>query len=69
MQLLARGGVMVTVGGSAIDQRAAVSPSDLVTRQIDIRASQLGANQYEAASACWLRGRYPLEAWSATALG
>jgi len=61
LQLLGRGGVLVTVGGSAMDQYAAVSPSDLVTRQIDIRASQLGANQYEACIDILARGQYPLE--------
>jgi threonine dehydrogenase-like Zn-dependent dehydrogenase len=58
--LLARGGVMVTVGGSSIEQKASVSPTDLVTRQIDIRASQLGANQYEACIAVLASQRYPL---------
>lgn len=62
IQLLARGGVMVTVGGSAIDQRASVSPSDLVARQIDIRGSQLGANQYEACISVLSAGHYPLQA-------
>jgi threonine dehydrogenase-like Zn-dependent dehydrogenase len=61
LQLLARGGVLVTVGGSAIDQQASVSPTDLVTRQIDIRASQLGANQYESCIAVLAANRYPLE--------
>jgi threonine dehydrogenase-like Zn-dependent dehydrogenase len=61
IQLLARGGVLVTVGGSPLEQRAAVSPSDLVTRQIDIRGSQLGANQYEACIGVLAAGRYPLE--------
>jgi alcohol dehydrogenase len=61
VQLLARGGVLVTVGGSALDQRASVSPTDLVTRQIDIRGSQLGANQYEACISVLAAGRYPLE--------
>jgi threonine dehydrogenase-like Zn-dependent dehydrogenase len=61
LQLLARGGVLVTVGGSAIDQRASISPTDLVTRQIDIRASQLGANQYESCIAVLAANRYPLE--------
>jgi threonine dehydrogenase-like Zn-dependent dehydrogenase len=61
LQLLARGGVLVTVGGSPIEQRASVSPTDLVMRQIDIRGSQLGANQYEACIAVLAAGRYPLE--------
>ena len=61
VQLLARGGVLVTVGGSALDQRASVSPSDLVSRQIDIRGSQLGANQYEACISVLAAGRYPLQ--------
>jgi threonine dehydrogenase-like Zn-dependent dehydrogenase len=62
IQLLARGGVMVTVGGSALEQRASVSPSDLVSRQIDIRGSQLGANHYEACINVLAGGRYPLAA-------
>jgi threonine dehydrogenase-like Zn-dependent dehydrogenase len=61
LHLLGRGGVLVTVGGSALDQRASVSPTDLVTRQIDIRASQLGANQYESCIAVLARNAYPLE--------
>jgi threonine dehydrogenase-like Zn-dependent dehydrogenase len=61
VQLLARGGVLVTVGGSPLDQRALVSPSDLVGRQIDIRGSQLGANHYEACIGVLAAGRYPLE--------
>jgi threonine dehydrogenase-like Zn-dependent dehydrogenase len=61
IQVLARGGVLVTVGGSPIEQRASVSPTDLVTRQIDIRGSQLGANQYEACIAVLATGRYQLE--------
>jgi threonine dehydrogenase-like Zn-dependent dehydrogenase len=59
--VLARGGVMVTVGGSALDATAAVSPTDLVMRQIDIRASQLGANHYESCLAILAAGKYPLE--------
>ncbi|MDQ3808974.1 MAG: zinc-binding dehydrogenase [Chloroflexota bacterium] len=61
IQLLDRGGVLVTVGGSRPEQRASVSPTDLVMRQIDIRGSQLGANQYEACIAVLASGRYPLE--------
>ncbi len=59
--VLARGGVMVTVGGSALDAKASISPTDLVMRQIDIRASQLGANHYESCLALLGAGRYPLE--------
>jgi alcohol dehydrogenase len=61
IELLARGGVLVTVGGSPMEQRASVSPTDLVARQLDIRGSQLGANQYEACIAVLAAGRYPLE--------
>jgi alcohol dehydrogenase len=61
IQLLGRGGVLVTVGGSPVDQRASVSPTDLVTRQIDIRGSQLGANQYESCISVLAAGKYPLE--------
>ena len=61
IQLLARGGVMVALGGSPLEQRASVSPSDLVSRQIDIRGSQLGANQYEACIRVLASARYPLE--------
>jgi threonine dehydrogenase-like Zn-dependent dehydrogenase len=61
IQMLARGGVLVTVGGSPLEQQASVSPTDLVTRQIDIRGSQLGANQYEACIAVLAAGRYGLE--------
>ncbi len=61
IELLARGGVLVTVGGSPMEQRASVSPTDLVGRQLDIRGSQLGANQYEACIAVLASGRYPLE--------
>src|SRR5262249_31429146 len=61
LDLLGRGGVMVTVGGSTLEQRASVSPTDLVTRQIDIRASQLGANHYEACIAILAAKSYPLE--------
>ena len=59
--LLRRGGVMVTVGGSDLDKTANVSPSDLVMRQIDIRASQLGANHYEGCLQVLASGRWPLE--------
>lgn len=59
--MLARGGVMVTVGGSDLDQKAGVSPSDLVMRQIDIRASQLGANHYESCLAVLASRKYPME--------
>lgn len=61
IELLARGGVMTTVGGSALDQKAAVSPSDLVMRQIDIRASQLGANHYESCLSVLGMKKYPME--------
>ena len=50
----------VTVGGSAMDQRLGES-TDLVSRQLDIRGSQLGANQYEACISVLAAGRYPLE--------
>ncbi len=59
--VLARGGVMVTVGGSALDATASISPSDLVMRQIDIRGSQLGANHYESCLEILASGRYPME--------
>ncbi len=59
--VLRRGGVMVTVGGSDLDKTANVSPSDLVMRQIDIRASQLGANHYEGCLKVLASGRWPLE--------
>lgn len=61
IKVLGRGGVMVTVGGSALDATAAVSPTDLVMRQIDIRASQLGANHYESCLSVLAAGRWPLE--------
>ncbi|MBV9356647.1 MAG: zinc-binding dehydrogenase, partial [Chloroflexi bacterium] len=60
LQLLGQGGVLVTVGGSALEQRAAVSPTDLVARQIDIRGSQLGANQYECCISVLASSQYPL---------
>jgi alcohol dehydrogenase len=60
VELLARGGVMVALGGSPVEQRASISPSDLVSRQIDIRGSQLGANQYEACISVLARNDYPL---------
>jgi alcohol dehydrogenase len=59
--VLARGGVLVTVGGSPLDAKAAVSPTDLVMRQIDIRGSQLGANYYESCMAILADGKFPLE--------
>lgn len=59
--MLARGGVAVTVGGSPLDEKASISPSDLVMRQIDIRASQLGANHYEACLAVLASRKFPLE--------
>jgi len=61
IEVLARGGVMVTVGGSALESKAAVSPSDLVMRQIDIRGSQLGANHYESCLGVLSSGAYPME--------
>lgn len=61
IEILARGGVMVTVGGSALDAKAAVSPTDIVMRQIDIRGSQLGANYYESCLSVLATGKYPLE--------
>jgi threonine dehydrogenase-like Zn-dependent dehydrogenase len=61
IQLLGRGGVLVTVGGSALEQRASISPMDLVARQIDIRGSQLGANHYEPCIAVLAANRYPLQ--------
>jgi threonine dehydrogenase-like Zn-dependent dehydrogenase len=59
VRVLARGGVLVTVGGSRLEATAAISPTDLVMRQIDIRGSQLGANHYEACIAILADGRYP----------
>jgi threonine dehydrogenase-like Zn-dependent dehydrogenase len=59
--MLRRGGVMVTVGGSDLEKTANVSPSDLVMRQIDIRASQLGANHYEGCIKVLASQRWPLE--------
>ena len=61
IEALARGGVMVTVGGGALEAKASVSPTDLVMRQIDIRGSQLGANHYESCLQVLAAGKYPLE--------
>ena len=61
IEVLARGGVMVTVGGSALDEKASLSPSDIVMRQIDIRGSQLGANHYESCLAVLASGKYPMQ--------
>ena len=61
IDLLARGGVLVTVGGQRADARVALNPSDLVARQLDIRGSQLGANHYESCISLLARGAYPFD--------
>lgn len=61
IQLLARGGVLVTVGGQPADARVSLNPTDLVARQIDIRGTQLGANHYEACIRVLGEGQYPFE--------
>jgi threonine dehydrogenase-like Zn-dependent dehydrogenase len=60
-ELLDRGGVMVTVGGQRGGQRATFDPGLLVSRQIDIRGMQLGANHYESCLRVMASGRYPLK--------
>src|SRR5206468_12597638 len=59
LQLLARGGVLVTVGGHHPDARITLNPSDLVWTQREIRGMQLGANNYEACIALLAGGGYP----------
>jgi alcohol dehydrogenase len=61
VDLLARGGVLVTVGGQRGDARISLNPSDLVGRQLDIRGTQLGANSYESCIAVLTEGQYPFE--------
>lgn len=58
--LLARGGVLVTVGGQRAGTRVAIDPGALVSKQLDIRGTQLGANYYEACLTVMAGGRYPL---------
>jgi threonine dehydrogenase-like Zn-dependent dehydrogenase len=61
LTLLARGGVLVTVGGHHPDARITLNPSDLVWSQREIRGMQLGANNYEACIALLTAGAYPFE--------
>jgi alcohol dehydrogenase len=61
VDLLARGGVLVTVGGQRGDARISLNPGDLVGRQLDIRGTQLGANNYESCIAVLSEGQYPFE--------
>jgi threonine dehydrogenase-like Zn-dependent dehydrogenase len=61
VDLLARGGVLVTAGGQRAGERASIDPGALVARQLDIRGTQLGANHYESCLAVMTAGRYPLE--------
>jgi threonine dehydrogenase-like Zn-dependent dehydrogenase len=59
VDMLARGGVLVTVGGHRPDVRASVNPSVLVNLQLEIRGTQLGGNNYEACLSVLSRGKYP----------
>ena len=59
VDLLARGGVLVTVGGQRPDARVSINPSTLVARQLDIRGTQLGANHYESCIHLLATGSYP----------
>lgn len=61
LTLLARGGVLVTVGGHHPDARITLNPSDLVWTQREIRGMQLGANNYEACIALLTAAAYPFE--------
>jgi alcohol dehydrogenase len=60
LTLLARGGVLVTVGGHHPDARITLNPSDLVWSQREIRGMQLGALSYEACIGVLASRRYPL---------
>jgi threonine dehydrogenase-like Zn-dependent dehydrogenase len=61
VDLLARGGVLVTVGGQRAGDLAAIDPGALVSRQLDIRGTQLGANYYESCLTVLASGAYPVE--------
>lgn len=60
LTMLARGGVLVTVGGHHPDARITLNPSDLVGSQREIRGMQLGALSYEPCIGVMSGGRYPL---------
>jgi threonine dehydrogenase-like Zn-dependent dehydrogenase len=61
LTMLARGGVLVTVGGHHPDARVTLNPSDLVWSQREIRGMQLGALSYEACIGVLASGRDPLQ--------
>ena len=61
IDILDRGGVLTTVGGHRPDTRLSINPADLVWRQLDLRGSALGANNYEACIALLGKGEYPFE--------
>jgi threonine dehydrogenase-like Zn-dependent dehydrogenase len=60
LTLLARGGVLVTVGGHHPEARITLNPSDLVWTQREIRGMQLGALSYEPCIGVLASRRYPL---------
>jgi threonine dehydrogenase-like Zn-dependent dehydrogenase len=60
LTLLARGGVLVTVGGHHPEARITLNPSDLVWTQREIRGMQLGALSYEGCIGVLASRRYPL---------
>ena len=61
IDLLGRGGVLTTVGGHRPDTRMSIDPADLVWKQLDIRGSALGANNYENCIAVLAKGEHPFE--------
>ena len=61
IDLLERGGVLTTVGGHRPDTRMSIDPADLVWKQLDIRGSALGANNYENCIAVLAKGEHPFE--------
>ena len=61
LDLLGRGGVLTTVGGHRPGTRISIDPADLVWKQLDIRGSALGANNYENCIAVLAKGEYPFE--------
>jgi hypothetical protein len=61
IDLLGPGGVLTTVGGHRPDTRMSIDPADLVWKQLDIRESALGANNYENCIAVLAKGEYPFE--------
>jgi threonine dehydrogenase-like Zn-dependent dehydrogenase len=59
ISMLGRGGVLVAAGSPGPETRASLNPSELVSKQLEIRGTLLGANSYETCIGVLSAGKYP----------